>query len=472
MGDTPATSILVVDDDEQLLELTAEALRIGGYEVRAFSDPVKAVASFEQSQTDLVFTDLQMPGMGGIDLLRAIKDKNVRTPVIMASAFGTIKNAVQAMKDGAFDFVTKPFEVEHLLELVKRALEFKNLKQENAALRAEVSDLRGSRIAPMGSSDAMKKTLEMAKAVAATDTTVLITGESGVGKEVLADFIQRNSARRSGPFIKVNCGALTGTLLESELFGHEKGAFTGATERRVGRFEQAQNGTIFLDEIGEMSLEAQTRLLRVLQQRELQRVGGGTTINLDIRVICATNKDLKAEADAKRFREDLYYRVNVFPLRLPPLRDRKADIPALCMDLLRSIQTTLGRGPSDISQAALDKLSVFPWPGNIRELENVLQRCSILCSRPVLDVDDLPEEIRAGRGLPGAAATGAAASSSPPPAAGAPVTTLEDARERSERERILSALQECRWHISNTAKLLGISRATLYVKLDQYKIDH
>ncbi|HYG77330.1 MAG TPA: sigma-54 dependent transcriptional regulator [Planctomycetota bacterium] len=457
-------SVLVVDDDEQLLEFSSEALRSGGYQVRSFSNPVLALASFTETPTELVFTDLQMPGMGGIDLLRKIKEIRPATPVILASGFGTVKNAVQAMKDGAFDFITKPFDVEHLLELVKRALELRSLRQENAILRAEVSDLRGSRIAPMGSSAVMKKLLEMARSVAATDATVLITGESGVGKEVLADFVQRNSPRKDGPFVKVNCGALSGTLLESELFGHEKGAFTGATERRTGRFEQSQKGTIFLDEIGELSMEAQTRLLRVLQQREVQRVGGTTTINLDIRVICATNKDLKAEVAARRFREDLFYRINVFPLNLPPLRQRISDIPALCLDLLRQIRQTIGRGPSDISQAALDKLATYAWPGNIRELENVLQRCSILSSQPVLDVGDLPDEISSGREL-------SLNSSAAEPDA-QPAVTLDEARGRSERERILAALQECRWHISNTAKRLGISRATLYVKMEQYKIEH
>ncbi|MGD0089466.1 MAG: sigma-54 dependent transcriptional regulator [Planctomycetota bacterium] len=465
MAEPGRTTILVVDDDEQHLELTSEILRGAGYGVRAFSDPVQAVESFAGQPCDAVVTDLQMPGLGGIELLRKIKETDTRTPVIIASAFGTVKSAVQAMKDGAFDFLTKPVERDHLVALVKRALEFKNLARENATLRAEVADLRSTGLAPAGSSPVMKELLQKAKAVAGTDATVLLTGESGVGKEILADCIQRHSPRKNGPYIKVNCGALSGTLLESELFGHEKGAFTGATERRSGRFELAHKGTIFLDEIGELTPEAQTRLLRALQQREVQRVGGSTTISLDIRVICATNKDLQAELAAKRFREDLYFRVCVFPLHLPPLRERVADIPALALDLLRTVRTRLGRGPADISQAALDALSAYRWPGNIRELENVLERCSILCAKPALEVDDLPEEIVAGRPAAAGAPASAAAVQTPPP-----LVSLEDARKQSERERIVAALQECGWNISTTAKMLGISRSTLYVKLDEYGI--
>ena len=457
-------TILVVDDDEDLLDMFSEVLRGAGYEVRGFSEPLKALEAFNADPTELVFTDLQMPGMGGIELLRKIKERDARTPVIMASAVGTINNAVQAMKDGAFDFLTKPVDIGHFLELINRAHEFRELKREVIALKTEVADLRGSRIAPVGTSAEMKAVLNMARTVATTDATVLLIGETGTGKEVLADVIQHNSNRRNGPYVRVNCAALSGTLLESELFGHEKGAFTGATDRRSGRFEQAQKGTIFLDEIGEMTPEAQVRLLRVLQQREMQRVGSSQTISLDIRVICATNRDLKAEVAAKRFREDLFYRVNVFPLILPPLRQRKRDIPALCMDLLRGVHARLGRGPSDISQAAIDKLTAYNWPGNVRELENMLERCSILCGAPTLDVDDLPDEIvRNVSAAPAPTTPGALASDDP---------TLEAGRQQSERERIVSALEKCRWNMSNAAKMLGISRSTLYVKLDQYGIDH
>ncbi|MFH0940219.1 MAG: sigma-54 dependent transcriptional regulator [Planctomycetota bacterium] len=472
MPESGKITIFVVDDDEPLLEMNTEILHNAGYEVRPFSDPRKAVAAFAELPCDLVFTDVQMSWLGGIELLRKIKEMNAHTPVIVASAFGTIKNAVQAMKDGAFDFLTKPIEPEHLVELVKRALEFKNLARENVILRAEVADLRSTRIAPMGSSPVMKEFLKKALAVADTDATVLLIGESGVGKEILADYIQRHSPRKNESYVKVNCGAFAGTLLESELFGHEKGAFTGATEQRRGRFELAHKGTLFLDEIGELTLEAQTRLLRALQQREVQRVGSSTTISLDIRVICATNKDLKAEVAAKRFRDDLYYRIYVFPLRLPSLRQRVADIPGLAFDLLRTVRTRLGRGPTDISQAALDKLSAYHWPGNIRELENVLERCSILCAKPALETDDLPEEIVAESSDILATPTFA---DTPAPATEAQTTrsgvSLEDTRRKSERERIVVALQESRWNISTTAKLLGISRSTLYVKLDEYGIN-
>jgi DNA-binding NtrC family response regulator len=462
-------TILVVDDDKDLLEMFVEVLRGAGYDVRGFDEPLKALEAFNVAPTDLVFTDLQMPGMGGIDLLRKIKQRDPRTPVIMASAVGTVNNAVQAMKEGAFDFLTKPVDLGHFLELVNRAHEFKELKHENMALKTQVADLRGSRIAPVGTSAEMKEVLRMARTVADTDATVLLIGETGTGKEVLADVIQHNSSRRNSPYVRVNCASLSGTLLESELFGHEKGAFTGATERRSGRFEQAQKGTIFLDEIGEMTMEAQVRLLRVLQQREMQRVGSSQTISLDIRVICATNRDLKAEVAAKRFREDLFYRVNVFPLLLPPLRQRKRDIPALCMDLLHGVRARLGRGPTDISQAALDKLTLYSWPGNVRELENLLERCSILCAAHTLDVDDLPEEILVGAGASAPVSAAAPAAASAPAAVG---ETLEAARQQTERESIIVALEKCHWNMSKAAKMLGISRSTLYVKLDQYKIEH
>ncbi|HYF52289.1 MAG TPA: sigma-54 dependent transcriptional regulator [Planctomycetota bacterium] len=447
--------VYVVDDDVDVLDLVALRLAQAGWEVRRFSDPAQALKAIESESPALVVTDLHMPGIDGHTLLKRARELDSKTSVIMMSGAGTIEAAVAAMKDGAFDFLVKPVDFSHLAELAQRAMEFNELKRENVTLRKEVAHMRKSGLAPAGSSEAMRKVMELAGAVAATDTTVLITGESGVGKERLADFIQANSQRKNGPHIKVNCGALSGSLLESELFGHEKGAFTGATDRRIGRFEQAQNGTIFLDEIGEMSMEAQTRLLRVLQQRELQRVGGAATINLNIRVVCATNKDLKAEVAAGKFREDLYYRVNVFPLRLPPLRERRADIPALSLDLLRTIRLRLDRGPADISQAALDAMAVYDWPGNIRELENVLQRCAILCRSDTLDVADLPTEI-----------TQAQAAASMPSAPG----TLETAREDSERRRILEALDECNWNMSLAAQRLAISRSTLYVKLDQYRI--
>jgi len=463
MSENNAVSILLVDDDLEILSMLADTLTEGGYKVRQFHNPVEAISSFQACTSDLVLTDLQMPGMGGIDLLRKVKAHDADVPVILLTAGGTIQNAVQAMKDGAFDFLTKPVDVLHLLEIVRRALEFKALKRENLELRTEVADLRNSRIAPVGTYPGMIKVMELAQAVATTDETVLITGESGVGKEVLAGLIQRKSRRKEGPYIKVNCAALTGTLLESELFGHERGAFTGASERHIGRFELAQKGTIFLDEIGEMNAEAQTRLLRVLQNRELQRVGGNQTIALDIRVLCATNRDLKAEVKAGNFREDLYYRVNVFPVQLPPLRERKADIPALALDLLKSIRSRVGRGPKEFSSEAIDKMVLYSWPGNIREMENVLARCAILCQKSTIEADDLPVELVA---ISGEAATGV----SPSPKASTEGSSLDDARAATESAHIVEVLEQCRWRMADAAKLLGISRSTLYVKLDRYGI--
>ena len=467
--------LLVIDDDTAQLELVAEALTVSGYHVRAFSDPMQALMSFEKNPCDLVFTDLQMPGLGGNDVLKKVKSIDAAIPVLLASAFGSVQSAVQAMKDGAFDFLTKPFEIGHLLEVVKRALEFRNLQRENKLLRHQVADFRGSRIAPAGSSSAMKKVLASAQSVAATEATVLISGESGTGKEILADFIQRHSRRQDGPYIKINCGALSGTLLESELFGHEKGAFTGAIERRAGRFEQAQKGTIFLDEIGELSLEAQTRLLRVLQQRELQRVGGSTTVTLDIRVICATHRNLQALLAEGKFREDLFYRINVFPLYLPPLRERRGDIPALAVDLLLVAGTRIGHGPKTISQDALDRLATCDWPGNIRQLENILERCAILCSGEILQVSDLPDEIMCSNSIPAVfRATGVLQESrdvSGDTKAVNDLPTLDDVRHQAERQRIVVSLEKCQWNLAEAAMQLGIGRSTLYGKLTQYKIE-
>jgi DNA-binding NtrC family response regulator len=289
MDEKASSTVLVVDDDKDVGALVADALREAGYAVLVFTKPEEALAAVGEQSVDLVITDLLMPGMDGIELLRRIKIEKPQMPVLLISAYGTVDSAVQAMKDGAFDFVTKPIDIDHLEELAKRAMEFHSLKRENQDLRSEVAELRGRRIAPLGSSPAMKRVLQLAQTVAGTDSTVLITGESGTGKEVLADLIQRESARRQKRYIKVNCAALTATLLESELFGHEKGAFTGAVERRAGRFEQAHHGTVFLDEIGELTPEAQTRFLRVLQNRELVRVGGSNVVPLDIRVLCATH---------------------------------------------------------------------------------------------------------------------------------------------------------------------------------------
>jgi len=448
-------TVLVVDDDKDVGSLVADALREAGYSVVVHTDPREALAALSEHAVGLVVTDLQMPEMDGIELLRRVKAASPQTPVLLMSAYGTVDSAVQAMKDGAFDFLTKPVDLGHLVEMAKRALEFHALKRDNQDLRTEVADLRGSRIAPTGSSLAMKRVLELARTVAETDSTVLITGESGTGKEVLADFIQRQSPRSQGRYVKVNCAALTATLLESELFGHEKGAFTGAVERRAGRFEQADHGTIFLDEIGELTPEAQARFLRVVQNRELVRVGGAAVVPLDIRVLCATHKDLKAEMAAGRFREDLYYRVHVFPIHLPPLRERRGDIPALALDLLGHVRARIGRGPQDISPEALRRLSDARWPGNVRELENVLERSAILCTRPVLEPDDLPAELVQDQPAEAQAA-----------AAVGGVPALERARTEAERQQIQAALEECHWDMTQTARRLGISRSTLYVKLN------
>jgi two-component system response regulator HydG len=388
----PAT-LLVADDDPGLRESLQRTLTRAGHRVVLAPDGRTALGAIQSGSIDLVLTDLRMPGLSGIELLRAVKSIAPEVDVILLTAFGTVQEAVSAMKDGAYDFLTKPFRGEQLLKIVAKALERRDLIRQNEALRKQIDDLRahGKLI---GTSPAFRRTMELVDQVADSSATVLLQGESGTGKELLARQVHELSARRGGPFVAVNCAALPEALLESELFGYERGAFTGATGRKEGRFELADGGTLFLDEVADLSLVTQPKVLRVLQLGEFEHLGGTRTIKVDVRIVAATNADLAQMVREKRFREDLYYRLNVITVTVPPLRDRHEDIPLLALHFLRHYAAKNNRSLDGFTPEALERLEGFGWPGNIRELENVVERAVVLARGSVVEVTDLPEEVR------------------------------------------------------------------------------
>ncbi|MGE5380973.1 MAG: sigma-54-dependent transcriptional regulator, partial [Methylocystaceae bacterium] len=381
--------ILVIDDEENMRWALKKALTKDGYQVITASDAGQGLELIKKHQPDLVLSDVKMPGMDGMELLNTIRAENPELPVIMVTGFGSIELAVEAMKAGAADFILKPFDIETVKLSVQRALGIEKLKEEVRFWRNETGNTCGI----IGQSRAILTTLDMVKQVAPSPATVLITGESGTGKELVAHAIHQLSARAGQPLIKVNCAALPENLLESELFGHEKGAFTGAINRKLGRFERADDGSIFLDEIGELSPGMQAKLLRVLQEKEIERVGGVDTIKVDVRVIAATNRDLEQEVDAGSFREDLYYRLKVVPIWVPPLRERKDDIPELAANFAEQYARELGKGSIKISSETMDFLNRYNWPGNVRELQNVIERAVILCREQTIVPDLLPVEV-------------------------------------------------------------------------------
>lgn len=394
----PVFRVLVADDERLMAEMLEEMLRADGMLVETAHTGKEALEKFRSRDFDLVLLDLRMPEMHGLQVLQEMKKEDPNIPVIVITAYGSVDNAVEALKIGAYDFITKPFKIEELRNAVARALEVEQLRREKEYLLSELQEeFRFEGV--IGESPKMKEVMRMAQLVAKTDATVLICGESGTGKELLARSIHYQSNRRDRPFVVVNCGAITETLLESELFGHEKGAFTGAYTRKPGKFELADGGTLFLDEIGEMSPAMQVKLLRVLQERTFERVGGTTSITVDVRIIAATNRDLKKAVREGTFREDLYYRLNVIPIYLPPLRERKEDLPLLCDYLIARHCRKLHKKIRGISPQAMRILRKYHWPGNIRELDNVLERAIILTQDDVIGVDDLqifeaPEEHR------------------------------------------------------------------------------
>ena len=435
--------ILVVDDEAKMCVILQGMLEERGHRVITAQDGRRAQKLAAGQDLDVVITDLKMSPADGLQVLREVKKASPETEVVLMTAYASVQTAIQAMKQGAYDYIIKPFDLDEMGLLVDRILEKKRLVLENRQLREEFGGAR-EREMVTGKSPQMKELLTLVDKVAGSDVTVLVRGESGTGKELVAEAIHRSSPRAGGPLVAVNCAALTETLLDSELFGHEKGAFTGAIKRKLGRFELAQRGTVFLDEIGDVSAALQAKLLRVLQEKTFVRVGGTETITADVRLISATNRDLEQAIRQGHFREDLYYRLSVFPIRVPPLRERREDIPDLVEFFLRQ----RGRQLSDIDPAALDQLIRYDWPGNVRELENVIERAVILAA--------------GGEGI-GPAHLPLPASS--PAAAAAPGEELN--LERLERESILLALSKSGGNKSAAARLLGITRRTLYSRMER-----
>lgn len=392
-------TILIVDDEKNYL-LVLEALLVdAGYEVITCDNASEALEIATSHDLDLVITDMRMPGLDGMEFMAQLRGRQPEMPVIMMTAYATVEKAVEAMRRGAFDYITKPFKNEELILTIRKAIEMHRLKQENRLLSQELQQrFKFGNI--VGKSKVMRQVYEIIEKVAQTRASVLITGESGTGKELIARAIHFNSPRRDKPFISVNCSALPETLLESELFGHERGAFTGALTRRKGRFELSHNGTLFLDEVGDMSPALQVKLLRVLQEMKFERVGGTATLQVDARLVAASNRDLRREVDIGRFREDLYYRLKVVNIRVPPLRERRDDIPLLVHHFLKKVAKANGLPVKSVNHEALKYLYQYDWIGNVRELENVIERAVILCDKDEIQPQDLPEELFQKR-LPG-----------------------------------------------------------------------
>jgi two-component system response regulator HydG len=447
----PAT-LLVADDDPGLRESLQRTLTRAGYRVVLASDGRGALEQLQGGGVDLVLTDLKMPGLTGIELLRAIKAIPIDVDVILLTAFGTVEEAVSAMKDGAYDFITKPFRGEQLLKIVTKALERRALIEQNKELRQQIENLRG-KPQYIGESPAFRRMMTVVDQVADSSATVLLIGESGTGKEGAAGKIHERSARRRGPFVAVNCAALPEQLLESELFGYEKGAFTGAVTRKEGRFELADGGTLFLDEVADLSPVTQPKILRVLQEGEFERLGGTKTIKVDVRVIAATNQDLSqlVREKEKRFREDLYYRLNVITIRVPPLRERREDIRLLAQHFVSFYATKNNRKLEGLTEDALKRLEAYAWPGNVRELENVIERGVVLARGSVIDVTDLPEEVSGATPIPEGMLT---------IRIGTPLAEVE--------QRLLDeTLRITRGNKTLTARLLGIDPRTVSRKLER-----
>ncbi|MBI2353884.1 MAG: sigma-54-dependent Fis family transcriptional regulator [Deltaproteobacteria bacterium] len=443
--------ILVIDDDASLRRVLEYNLEEAGYEVFAASSGEEGLTLFAEESPALVITDMKMPGMDGLQVLRTIKERAPETLVIIITAFGAVDIAVEAMKAGAYDYITKPFNRDELRLIVAKALQFTGLAAENRRLKGELADRSDLRTI-VGSSREMERVFDIVRKVADTEASVLITGESGTGKELVARSLHAHSSRRDAPFVAINCAAIPRDLLESELFGHVKGAFTGAIRDKAGRFQMADGGTLFLDEVGDLPLELQPKLLRALQERVVEPVGGTTQQRLDVRVVAATNLDIEQAMASGTFRDDLYYRLSVIPIHIPPLRERRTDIPLL----LRYFCVKHGCERVAFDKQALDTMTSYNWPGNVRELENTVERLLIMRNGDIISLADLPDKIRGG-GAKGASA----------------VITLPDEGyplEQLEREVVVSALERNHWNQTAAARFLRIPRHTLIYRMEKYGI--
>jgi two-component system nitrogen regulation response regulator NtrX len=456
--------ILVVDDEPAIRDTMRMILEYDGYDCLVAGSGPEGLATVERDKPDLVFLDIKMPGIDGLEVLSRLRGLNESLPVVIVSAHGTAATALEAGRLGAFRFIEKPLSKDYVLDAVREGLELGTLRRENRTLRTALE----TRYQVIGESTTLKRIMEQVQRAAPTNATVLILGESGVGKELIARAIHRNSLRARERFIQVNCAAIPEELIESELFGHERGAFTGATDKQTGKFEMADRGTIFLDEVGDMSPKTQAKVLRVLQEGEVERLGSARTIKVDARVIAATNKDLEHEIAEGRFRDDLYFRLSVIPIAVPPLRERLEDIPALVQHFTAQFSRENNRRPARFSPGALDLLAHARWRGNIRELRNTVERLLIMVDRDVVEADDVRGVVRAdGRPAPSAAV---AAPSTPASAAAPRPATLREFKEVSEREFLVLKLREFGWNISKTADVIDTPRSNLYKKLEQYGI--
>jgi len=454
--------ILLVDDDADIRETMVTLLTMNDYSVTSVADGQSAIEEVKKEKFNIVITDLMMPKMTGIDVIKNLKAIDPDLQCIVITGYATVSTAVDAMKAGAYDYLMKPFNGSEVLMLLKRVMELQDLQAENSQLKRTLHQRYGYENL-IGSSEGIQKVCSLIEKVAETDSTILILGESGTGKELVARTIHYNSPRKNKPLIPINCGAIPETLLESELFGHEKGAFTGASTTRIGRFELADGGTIFLDEIGDMSPTLQVKLLRVLQQREFERVGGVRTIKVDVRIIAATNIDLEHAVHEGKFREDLYYRLNVIPVVIPPLRERADDIPLLMDHFLSHFNKSKKRDIKGFSPAAMDILISYPWPGNIRELENLVERLIILKGNGTICPDDLPEKFISHT------LNNEGALHITLPETG---VNLKDVVEEFENNLILQAMQKAQGVKNKAAQLLSLNRTTLVEKLKKKKLDY
>jgi DNA-binding NtrC family response regulator len=451
----PLPTILIADDDASFRRVVEYQLKQAGYDVLTAEDGKKALDMFLRNRCHAVITDLDMPELSGNELLKSIKKYSPDTPVIIVTAYGTIDSAVEAMKAGAFNYVTKPVNRDALLHTLEQALKFSGLIVENRALRQAISStfhFEGI----VGGSKAMRRVIDQATQLARVDTTTLITGESGTGKEILAKAIHYNSPRNGKPFVVINCGAIPDALLESELFGYRKGAFTGATANKIGKFEAADSGTVFLDEIGDLQPQLQVKVLRVIQENEIDVIGETNPRKVDVRIIAATNRDLRQMAADGQFRQDLFYRLSVAPLHLPPLRERKEDIPLLMQSFVERICKRFGRAPVNIGNPILRKLEMYAWPGNVRELENVVERLIVFAKDNAADVNDLPDELLRPQMAVGKALLGI-------PHEGLSMAELE-------KELIVTALERNQWNQTRAAAFLHISRNVLIYRMQKYRL--